>query len=164
MPLPSEFKFVPMTEIHARDAAGWRYEPPYDFYNLNPSALENIIFKSYLNPDMNYYAVLDEQGRLIAFRCFGKDAQVPGGDYSADALDMGGGLRPDLTGQGLGPHIMNAAIAFARPLFAPRAFRVTVAEFNLRARRACEKIGYTQVQRFVAPHNQIPFVVLMRKA
>ena len=162
--LPSAFKIVPMNEMYARDVASWHYEQPYDFYNHDPSHLNTIIFKSYLDPDFNYYAVLDEQGKLIAFRCFGKDAQVPGGDYRADAVDMGGGLRPDLTGQGLGPRVMNAAMDFARPMFAPKAFRVTIAEFNLRAQRACEKIGYVSVQKFLSLHSQIPFVVLMRKA
>jgi [ribosomal protein S18]-alanine N-acetyltransferase len=163
MPLPAEFKFEPMTELNARAAASWRYEPPYDFYNHEPSKLDGVI-DSFLDPAYHYYAVLDEQGALIAYYCFGKDAQVPGGDYRADALDIGGGLRPDLTGYGLGPKIMSAAMEFARSLFAPRAFRVTIAEFNLRARRAWEKIGFISVQEFVAPHSRIPFVVMLRDA
>ena len=164
MPLPTIFNFEPMTELNARIALSWRYEPPYDFYNHDPAKLNELIHNGFLNPAYHYYAVLDEQGVLIAFRCFGEDAQVPGGDYSADALDMGGGLRPDLTGQGLGPSIMAAAMEFARPLFAPRAFRVTIAGFNQRARRACEKIGYLSVQQFVALHTGIPFVVMMQNA
>ena len=164
MPLPILFKFEPMTELNARTALGWRYGPPYDFYNLDPADQDKLIHDRYLNPAYHYYAVVDEQGALIAFRCFGEDAQVPGGDYRADALDMGGGLRPDLTGQGLGPRIMSAAMEFARPVFAPRAFRATVAGFNQRARRACEKVGYLQVQQFVAPTYGIPFVVFMRNA
>jgi RimJ/RimL family protein N-acetyltransferase len=87
---------------------------------------------------------------------------VPGGDYSADALDMGGGLRPDLTGHGLGPQVMRAAMDFARVKFSPCAFRATVAEFNLRAQRACEKVGYVLTQHFVATHNGVPFVILIR--
>lgn len=164
MSLSTIFKFAPMTASHARAALSWRYEPPYDFYNHDPAALEDLIHNGFLNPAYHYYAVLDEQGALIAFRCFGEDAQVPGGDYSADALDMGGGLRPDLTGRGLGPQVMRAAMEFARPLFAPRAFRVTVAGFNQRARRACEKIGYVLVQDFVATHTGVPFVILMQNA
>ncbi len=142
----------------------WRYEPPYDFYNHDPSKRDEVIANSFLDPAYHYYAVLDEQEALIAFYCFGEDAQVPGGDYRVDALDIGGGLRPDLTGYGLGPKIMSAAMEFARSRFAPRAFRVTIAEFNLRARRAWEKIGFISVQEFVAPHSRIPFVVMLRDA
>jgi len=159
MTLPTVFKFEPMNEANARAVQSWRYEAPYDFYNPTSDTLA-----AFLDPLYHYYSVMDERGELIAFRCFGADAQVPGGDYSADALDMGGGLRPDLTGQGLGPRVMNAAIEFARIQFAPRVFRTTVAAFNRRALRACEKVGYEPVQSFIATHNGMPFVVLMRMA
>lgn len=164
MPLPIAFRFETMTEANARAALSWRYEQPYNFYNSDPARLEEIVAGSFLNPAYHYYSVLDERDSLIAFRCFGEDARVPGGDYSADALDMGGGLRPDLTGQGLGPQIMQVAMSFAIVEFSPRAFRATVAEFNLRARLACEKARYVFTQRFVASHNGIPFVVLLRDA
>jgi [ribosomal protein S18]-alanine N-acetyltransferase len=162
--LPTTFRFEKMNESCARTALNWRYEPPYDFYNHDPAILDELILKSFLNPAYHYYSVLDERDALIAYRCFGEDAQVPGGDYSANALDMGGGLRPDLTGHGLGPRIMRAAMDFARSEYSPRAFRTTVAEFNLRARRACEKVGYVFVQRFAASHNGIPFVIFIRSA
>jgi RimJ/RimL family protein N-acetyltransferase len=163
-PLPTTFKFEPMTEAWARAALTWRYEPPYDFYNHDPAQLDKLIHLSFLNPAYHYFSVFDEQDSLVAYRCFGEDARVPGGDYAAEALDMGGGLRPDLTGHGLGPRIMRAAIDFARAEFSPRAFRVTVAEFNLRAQRACEKVGYVVVQHFIATHNGVPFVIMIRDA
>jgi RimJ/RimL family protein N-acetyltransferase len=162
--LPEYYTFKPMTEAWARDVLNWHYEPPYDFYNHDSSQIDAVLRDSYLNPTFHYYSVHDADDSLIAFRCFGEDARVPGGDYSADALDMGGGLRPDLTGRGLGPQIMRAALDFARASFSPRAFRVTVAEFNLRAKRACEKVGYVPVQRFIATHNNMPFLILTRYA
>jgi RimJ/RimL family protein N-acetyltransferase len=162
--LPLAFKFKPMTESFVRAALSWRYEPPYDFYNQDPAQLDNLIHNSYLNPVYNYFAVLDDKDSLIAFRCFGEDARVPGGDYSTDALDMGGGLRSDLTGHGLGPQVMRAAMDFARVEFSPHVFRATVAEFNLRAQRACEKVGYVLAQRFIATHSGVPFVILIRNA
>jgi [ribosomal protein S18]-alanine N-acetyltransferase len=162
--VPGSFKFEPMTEACARVVVSWRYEPPYDYYNQDPTKSDTVIHDSYLNPLYHYYSVFDEKGNLIAFRCFGEDARVPGGDYSADALDMGGGLRPDLTGHGVGPYVMRAAMDFARAEFSPRAFRATVAEFNLRAQRACEKVGYVLVQRFIATHSGAPFVIFIRNA
>jgi len=164
MLLPTSLKFIPMAESHAHTALNWRYEPPYDFYNHDPAQLDHLIHASFLNPNYHYFAVLDEKDTLIAYRCFGEDARVPGGDYSADALDMGGGLRPDLTGHGLGPLVIRAAIDFAKAEFSPAAFRVTVAEFNLRAQRACEKVGYVFAQRFIAAHNSVPFVIMLRNA
>ncbi len=145
------FHFVPMTAAYARAILAWRYDAPYDFYNADPASVEANIADVFLNPAYRYYAVLDAQGTLIAYRCFGDDARVLGGDYAADALDMGGGLRPDLTGRGLGPHVMLAAIAFARLHFAPRAFRTTVAAWNTRAMRACIKAGYQTTTTFHSP-------------
>src|SRR5271157_3939006 len=88
MYLPAIFKFETMTELNARAALSWRYEPPYDFYNHDPAELDKLIYNSFLNTAYHYHAVIDEHGPLIAFRCSGKDAQVPGGDYSAETLDM----------------------------------------------------------------------------
>jgi ribosomal-protein-alanine N-acetyltransferase len=54
-----------------------------------------------VDPEVGYHAVMAVD-RLIGFRSFGPDGQVPGREYDDCALDTGGGLRPDLTGQGLG--------------------------------------------------------------
>ncbi len=159
--LPATFTFERMSESAARLAANWRYEPPYDFYNHDPAQVENLVRNTFLNPAYHYYRVLDEGGSLIAFRCYGEDARVPGGDYSLDALDTGGGLRPDLTGQGLGPRILSASLDFAGPLFSPKAFRVTIAAFSQRARRACEKVGFVTVQQFIASRTGMPFVIMI---
>ena len=149
--------FLAMTREDAGGIAAWRYPPPYDVYNPGPGEVE-----TFLNPEYRYYSVRDSGGAVIAFRCFGEDARVPGGDYSFPALDMGGGLRPDLCGQGLGPRVMLAAIGFAREMFSPPAFRVTVAEWNLRAQKACAKAGYQPTQRFIAPHSGLAFFIFLR--
>lgn len=152
-----------MTEAYARFILAWRYEPPYDFYNPDPTTIESDVFEVLLNPAYRYYAVLNHDGALVAYRCFGADAQVPGGDYRADALDMGGGLRPNLTGRKLGPTIMHAAIDFARAHFNPRAFRTTVVAWNTRALRACAKVGYQPISSFQTSTG-MKFIILMRDA
>jgi RimJ/RimL family protein N-acetyltransferase len=156
------FTFYEMDEASARQIATWQYEPPYDIYNCHPNEVEEHV-QVLLKPEYHYYTVWNAAGELIAFRCFGEDAQVPGGDYRAEALDMGGGLRPDLTGQGLGARVIEAAFEFARRNFAPKVFRVTVAAFNQRALRVCEKVGYRPVQTFQSTHSSQDFVVLMRE-
>ena len=45
---------------------------------------------------------------------FGPDGRVPGWDYDETALDTGGGLRPSLTGQGLGRAVISAGLDFGR--------------------------------------------------
>jgi [ribosomal protein S18]-alanine N-acetyltransferase len=157
------FTFRPLTRSDAETIFSWRYPAPYEPYNLDARPLSEAI-APLLDPELRYYAVLDNEGELIAFRCFGSDAQVAGGDYSVDALDMGGGLRPDLTGRGLGRSVISAAMSFACQKFHPKRFRTTVASFNVRALRVCLELGYLSNSEFMRESDQRRFTVMMREA
>ncbi len=157
----NQFHFHPMNESIAWQISGWRYDPPYNIYDCNSEDVEGHL-EEFLQPENHYYSVWSQE-EFIGFRCFGKEAQVPGGNYSANALDMGGGIRPDLTGIGLGPKIMKAAMEFAKLHFHPQAFRATVAAFNQRAIKACEKVGYRRTDTFRNPNTHREFVILMRE-
>ena len=117
--------------------------------------------ENWLKPDFRYYGVFVD-GEFIGFRCFGEDAQVPGGDYQIKALDMGGGLNPEYTGRGLGLAVHSAAIDFASEQFEPSLFRVTIAEFNGRARRVCEKLGYRLHSSFFSEKLGRNYVIMTR--
>ena len=149
-------RIVPLTKAHAEDIVTWRYECPYDVYDLTGADPEEL-----LDPTAGFHAVLAD-GRLAGFRSFGPDGQVPGWIYDA-ALDTGGGLRPELTGQGLGRAVIEAGLAFGRAQFAPTAFRVTVAAFNGRALRVVRSLGFEPVGRFVASHEPREFEVFVRR-
>ncbi len=151
--------FRAMDEASAQAITRWRYEPPYDVYNVRPDAVH-----VFLDPKNAYYRITDGQGQLIAFCCFGPDAQVPGGDYTAAALDIGLGVRPDLTGKGQGLRYVAAVLAFAGRTFAATRWRVTVAKFNRRALRVWEKAGFRPVQTFRRGGAGRAFVVLARDA
>lgn len=157
----NSFTFREMDAAGAREIVRWQYEPPYDVYNGDPENIENEI-QGYLDPQYQYHTVWDEAGEFVGYCCFGTDAQVPGGDYSVAALDVGAGLRPDRTGQGMGGRFLVAVLAFAQQQFGPPAFRATVAAFNQRALRACEKVGFRPVQKFTSTHTGKPFIILMR--
>jgi len=156
------FTFHPMSEANARTIVRWRYGQPYDVYNMAPDKFEEGV-QAFLDPQNTYYSISDDRGELVAYCCFGPDAQVPGGDYRANALDVGMGVRPDLTGRGHGLTYVKAVLGFARRTFAPAAFRVTVAEFNRRALRVWAKAGFQPVQTFQRDSDNRGFVVLMPK-
>ncbi len=101
---------------------------------------------------------------MIAFRCFGPDAQVSGGDYTAQALDLGGGLRPNLTGKGIGRYVIAAAMNYAIAQFHPHFFRVTVASFNHRAKKVCVKLGYKVLSEFIRPSDGLKFEIMTQTA
>jgi RimJ/RimL family protein N-acetyltransferase len=153
-----------MDEESAQAILAWRYPSPYDLYNLDKVNIQDAL-QVFLDPEYAYYTVADGNGDggLAAFCCFGSDAQVFGGDYRAPGLDIGVGMRPDLTGQGRGESYVNAVLDFARLMFSPDSFRVTVAEFNQRALRVWEKVGFRPVQAFLREYDAREFVVLVRE-
>lgn len=151
-----------MDETNARSILGWQYDGPYSFYNPNPSELERDL-QTLTNPNNLYYAITKGDGILVAYYCFGREAQVTGGDYSDNALDIGCGVRPDLTGRGFGHAVINAGLSFGLYKFAPRAFRAAVAVFNQRALRLCEKTGFSPLQTFRRETDEREFVIMIRE-
>lgn len=159
-----DFIFKEMSEKDAREIAAWKYDPPYDFYDVakGPEDLEEL-----LNPDKrrDYYSATSD-GELVGYFCFGAEATVPGGDYSGDAVDVGLGMRPDLTGKGLGQKFLEAGLAFAEARFSPTRFRLSVADFNERAIKAYERAGFEKAGSFMQRTNGAgrPFTLMTRPA
>lgn len=153
--------FAPIDETAAIEISNWYYEPPYDIYNIKDPA---AAIPYALNPPNNFFAMRDDSGDLIGFCSFGEDGQVPGGNYDETALDIGMGIQPDLTGQGLGGDFAAAVIDFAQKEFEPNVFRVTIAAFNLRAQRVWKKNGFRKTQTFVHTDNKREFIVMVKRA
>lgn len=149
-------RIAPLRREHALDICTWRYPPPYDCYDMTDADPELL-----LQPESGFHALLAGD-QLIGFRSFGPDGQVPGWDYDDQVLDTGGGLRPQLVGQGLGRQAISAGLAFGRAQFARQAFRVTVATFNTRALRTVEHLGFQRVGQFSAAKDRRAFEVLIR--
>jgi [ribosomal protein S18]-alanine N-acetyltransferase len=158
------YSIQPLTASDACALRTWRYPQPYAVYNL-AGADEEEDLCYFLDPHNQFHSVLDEAGALVGFCSFGEDAQVPGGDYTALALDIGLGLRPDLTGQGLGATFLDAILSFAQEHFEPSHFRATVASFNVRSRRLFEGHGFCVTQSFASRSEPaLLFTVLVREA
>ena len=144
------FQFRPITEEHARAIARWTYPEPYSTYNGDPTSIQYLV-----DPANRFHSATDEAGELVGFFTFGADAQVPGElspDELADTtiLDVGLGLRPDLTGRGLGLAFVTAGLEFASAAFSPRQFRLAVLSWNQRAVRVYEKAGFHRVRSFIS--------------
>ncbi|HEY8600045.1 MAG TPA: GNAT family N-acetyltransferase [Thermomicrobiales bacterium] len=140
--------FRPPTEADARVILGWRYPRIYAAYNANPSRVSEGI-ASLLDPANAYLAIFDAADTLCGFCCFGAEARVPGGEYTEPpALDVGLGMRPDLTGAGRGLEFFQAILAEGARRYAPPRFRLTVATFNERARRVYERAGFRPMVTF----------------
>jgi len=155
----SQIAFSTLDESAAREVVRWRYDPPYDIYNIEDS---DDAIQYAIDPQNGFFAMRDETGNLLGFCSFGDDGRVSGGDYGLEALDIGMGIHPDLTGQGRGAAYVAAVLDFARTEFVPVCLRVTIAAFNLRAQRVWEKNGFRPVQTFHREADNREFVVLVR--
>ena len=121
-----------------REVATWHYEPPYDFYDLASDPDDEAAMHDPARA-AHYRAVLaDGDGRLDAFWYF---------DWPDGAVEVGIGLRPDLTGRGQGKSFLTAQLAYATRAWQPAAFRLFVAVWNERAIRLYERLGFGEVDR-----------------
>ena len=148
-------------QIHSFVA--WEYEGPYAIYNMSgEDPGEALAFFS--DPTNGYFAIIGEEDEFLGFCNFGVDAQVPGGDYEEGALDIGMGMRPDLTGQGQGAVYAGAVFEFARRQYPDLDHRVTIATFNKRAQRLCQKFGFQISNEFRRLKDGRQFVIMTRLA
>ena len=152
--------FRPFTEQDALTVASWRYPEPYAAYNLDP--WNRDVLAALLCPKNQYHAILRE-GEVIGFWCLGEDGRVPGWNYDDSALDLGMGLRPDLTGQSQGSSFLAGVISFVLQQHPAAALRATVVSWNQRALRLCLSAGFREMARFNSTRKeQTEYVVLLR--
>lgn len=147
------------TEADIREFAAWRHAAPYDVYDLTQPLDEAVAY--FLSIGTH---VIEREGELAGFFTFGSDARVPGGDYSQAALDIGLGIKPSLTGRGLGRSFVEAVVSYATTTTGQQ-LRVTIAAGNERAQRVWLQAGFVEVQRFESPEivlGTTEFVVLSR--
>src|SRR5215212_1596350 len=133
-----------MSQRQARAVAAWRYDPPYDFYDAvaDPEDLAELLDP--VQREGRDFAVLSDPSDLsdlVGFFMF---------KHEGDIVEVGLGLRPDLTGRGLGLSFLLSSLEFARGRYAPARFRLAVAAFNQRAIRVYERAGFRRGESY--PH------------
>jgi L-amino acid N-acyltransferase YncA len=138
----------------------WRYPQPYDFYNISSDSTE-----SFFNPASPHFSVFDADGVLIGFLSIGIESQVPGGDYSEPAVDIGIGLRPDQTGRGLGRIVIQQFIdEIIAPGDFPPLLRATIAAFNQRSLKTFRSLGFRETGTFTTRvgNRNIEWIIVTR--
>jgi [ribosomal protein S18]-alanine N-acetyltransferase len=103
-----------------------------------------------------FFSVCSDAGEVAGFFYF---------EERGDAIFYGLGLRPDLTGRGLGGTFVNVGLEFAEARFGRRRIVLDVAEFNERAIRMYERAGFRRTVsklRFFEGWGDVPFVDMER--
>jgi ribosomal-protein-alanine N-acetyltransferase len=135
----AEFAIRPMTAADAHAIAAWRYPGPYAFYDADadPSDLAELLDPSEWG--RRYFAADDATGELAGLFVF---------KLSDGVAEIGLGLRPDLTGRGLGRSFVQAGMDYAATALGATAFALAVAAFNRRAIAVYERAGFRAVRRY----------------
>lgn len=160
----SSYHLTLLHEDHARQILDWRYPSPYDFYNPPRDRPAEEYVQEFINPEYQFHAILDEDNNFIGFCSFGIDGQVPGGNYQEDALDIGVGMKPELTGKGLGRQFFDSILQHAITNFNPAWTRVTVANFNKRALNLYKNFGFTLLDEFEGDELHVRYTILIRQS
>jgi len=133
-----------MTQAEAEEIAEWSYEPPYDFYDVDADQRDMAELLDSAGRGDRYYSAHNAARELIGYFELRNAAGV---------VVVGLGLRPDLTGRGLGRSFLGAGLDFAREQFGPNRFTLSVAEFNARAITVYERAGFVTTRSFMHETN-----------
>jgi ribosomal-protein-alanine N-acetyltransferase len=139
----------PATDALFAKRGTWRYPPPYDFYDDDGVPP--------LNPE-RFHTVLADDGSIAGFYYF---------EVCEDVIHYGLGLRPDLTGRGLGLAFVNAGLELATAWFGSKRIVLDVAAFNERAIRVYERAGFRRTgtkMRLFAGRGEVPYLDMERPA
>ncbi len=176
-----EFRFTPVSEADVQAILAWRYDPPYTTYNAAADGSVDFDYVAEMTDRRSPYFAVQmvsdadwEREPPAGFFAFGSacevgsepDAHAESHLHRADgSITIGLGLRPDLTGRGLGLPLVEAGLALARERYHPTLFRLFVYAWNQRAITIYERAGFTAIGRAGAPgpDGQPTFVEMTRQ-
>lgn len=128
--------FIPMNIKHAEEIAyNWKYEEPYSFYNMTEDEEDLLEFLNQESWKDSSYAVINEQKELVGFFQYNIDNSE---------LVIGLGLKPELTGTGLGEKFVKSGLTYGISKFKDKAksIKLSVASSNARAIKIYQKLGF----------------------
>lgn len=161
------FTMRAFTEADADAVASWRYPAPYNVYDAreDPSIGEEMRDPSRWGA--SWFAADDAgTGELAGF------LELVASESDSEAgtqveVEVGLGLRADLTGRGIGVEFVEAALGFSRERWSPRSFALDVFPWNERAIRVYERTGFERGEvydRRFESGDEVTFLRMMRPA
>ena len=124
----------------------WKYQGVYEFYNMTSDSED---YEELMTPSLrkdNYFQVM-KGNTLFGFFVIEKALD------SDDIVDIGLGIKPELTGNGLGQAFLLEILDYIRKNISVKTVRLGVASFNERAKKVYEKAGFVQTKIYDQPTN-----------
>lgn len=149
-----DYIFSKMSQEQAENiATNWHYEGKYSFYDVDADEEDLAEFLEPKERRDSHY-IVKESDEEIGFFSF---------NAKGDVVDIGLGMKPELTGQGLGLGFFKAGIQFAISRYNPKEITLSVAIFNDRAIKVYKKAGFKPVENFMQDTNGSRFEFLKMK-
>jgi len=118
------YRIHSMSKNEQEVVESWDYPAPYQIYNLTHNDFDS---------EYEFYSVYDEQQLVGMLKIY----------YNEGTCVLGLGLRPDLTGKGLGQLFVEAAVQFIKAQ-KNQSIQLSVISSNKRAIKVYERCGFVE--------------------
>lgn len=142
-----EYQFLPMQREYADEIAfQWKYDGIYAFYDMTADKDDLREFLDEERWGEEHFAVFNERNELAGYCSY---------TFEEGIMWIGFGLKPSLTGKGLGAEFIKSGISYGVSRFGYTRDHVmlAVAAFNARAIKVYEKAGFLDVKRYMQNTN-----------
>ncbi len=146
------YKFSVITQKQAEEIAfNWHYDGEYTFYDMEADTED---LNEFLDPEErgNSTFAATKNNKLVAF--------ISISEVDSKTIELGLGMRPDLTGKGNGFEFVRACITFTQSTYKPETIKLSVATFNKRAIKLYKNVGFKEVESFLQDTNGSTFEFL----
>jgi len=139
------YTLQPITQEQAEEIAyNWHYDGKYAFYDMEADEEDLAEFLDNNKRNDSIYAVIEKK-QLIGFFSIYQEEN--------NTINIGLGLRPDLTGQGTGYTFLTTGINYIKERYSPAFISLAVATFNTRAIKVYKKAGFKETTTFMQSTN-----------
>lgn len=150
------FEFRIRTESDTQEFLTWSFEGEYSFYDngIQQEKIDSIVS---LTGSDKAFSVYNEDNELVG-NCEFYDV----GDDGEILYAVGVQMKPILTGKGYGEAFCKAIIEYGRKVIGFNRLGIAVADFNKRARRVYEKLGFELIEEDVwnIRGNDYKFIIM----
>ncbi len=160
------FAIRSFTQADADQVAGWHYPPPYHVYDVTEDPPMESEMRDESLWGASWFAVDDAASGALAGFLELVASESESGSGPRMAVEVGLGLRPDLTGRRIGAGFVHAALDFSRERWSPLSFALDVFPWNERAIRCYERAGFERGEvydRRFDDGNEVTFLRMTRQ-